>query len=158
MSYKSKRVITNMIAAVLLVSGYVIYALGNHAPNPSNLKEWAIVMLSFIGISIVGMIMIQILFHIALAIGIAVQERESEEQEVERIISSAMLEDEMDKFINLKSAQVGYICAGAGFIMTLVAFALGVSEVLALHILFGSFFLGSLLEGGVSIYCYERGV
>jgi hypothetical protein len=158
MSYSSKRTIVSMVAGLILIAAYIIYALGANAPAPENLKAWAIAMLVFIGISVAAMIMIQILFHIALAIGIAVKERQCEDKEVERIISSTMVEDERDKLINLKSSHIGYICAGIGFVAALVTLAVGMTSVAALHILFGVFAAGSIIEGIASVYYYEKGV
>ena len=155
MSYKSKRNLISMVAGVLLVIAYSIYALGTASPAPDDLKTWAVTMLIFIGTSVAVMIVIQILFHIGLAIGIAVKEKENE---VERIIESSMFEDERDKLINLKSSHIGNACAGVGFVAGLIALALGISAVVALHIIAGAFTVGSIIEGCVSIYLDERGV
>jgi hypothetical protein len=147
-----------MLVGVLLIAFYVVDALGNNAQGAESPQSWAIAALVFIGIGVAALIVIQILFHIVFSIGIAIKERKQDDKTVERIISSSVLEDEMDKLISLKSAHVGYICAGIGFIALLAALAFGTSVVLALHILFGSFAAGSLIEGGVSVYLYERGV
>jgi len=156
MTYKSKRTITSIAAGILFLAAYLVYALGKNSPAPENLKSWALTMLIFIGISVAVSVVIQILFHIAFSIGIAVKEGNA--REVERIVESSMVEDEMDKLINLKSVHIGYICAGIGFVAALAALAFGASAVFALHILFGSFAGGSFVEGGVSVYLYERGV
>lgn len=162
MTYKSKRTITSMVAGVLLITSYIIFALGKRSPSPEDLKAWAIAMLVFIGIGVAVLILIQILFNLAVSIGIAVKEREHDDKEVEkevgRIISSSMVEDEMDKLINLKSSHIGYCCMGTGFILALVAMAFGVSTVVSLHILFGIIFVETIVKGGVSIYLYEKGV
>ena len=161
MSYKSKRVITNLGAGILLLIAYLVYASGNRAPASEDVKGWATLILVFIAIGIAALIVIQVLFHFGYSIGIAVKENLTEEKgdkEVERIIVSAMVEDEMDKLIALKSLHAGYICAGLGFIAMLAALALGKSVVFALHILAGTAFLGNFLEGCISVYLYERGV
>ena len=158
MSYKSKRNLISMVAGVLLVIAYTIYALGKASPAPDDLKTWAVAMLIFIGISVGIMIVIQILFHIGLAIGIAVKEKENDDKKVERIIESSMYEDERDKLINLKSSHIGAVCVGVGFVAGLIMLALGVSAVVALHIIAGAFAIGSIIEGCVSIYLDERGV
>ena len=158
MSYKSKRNLVSMAAGVLLIIGYIIYALGAASPAPDDLKTWAVAMLIFIGTSVAVMIAIQILFHIGLAIGIAVKEKENDDKQVERIIESSMYEDERDKLINLKSSHIGNVCVGVGFVAGLIALALGISAVVALHIIAGAFAVGSIIEGGVSIYLDERGV
>jgi hypothetical protein len=150
-----------MATGLLLFAAYAVYALGKNSPGPESpekLKFWAIAMLIFIGIGIAASMVVQILFHIAFSIGIAVKERESDDKTVERIITSSMVEDEMDKLIGLKSAHIGYICAGIGFIAALAVLAFGLSAVFALHILFGSFAAGSIIEGGMSVYFYERGL
>lgn len=158
MSYTSKRNAVNIIVGILLMTAYSIYALGESAPVPDNLKSWAVVMLVFIGISIAVMIIIQVLFHIWLAIGIAVREKEHTGKQVERIMKASMTEDERYKLISLKASIVGYGFAGGGFIIALVALAFGLSAVCVLHIMFGTFFTGSIIEWCVSIYHNERGV
>ena len=158
MTYKSKRTLTSMTTGLLLLIGYFIYATGNQAPAAEDLRGWAILMLSFIGISVVASIVIQILFHILFSVGIAIGQEGTDDKEVERMISSAMVEDEMDKAISLRSSHVGYICAGVGFVAGLAGLALNLLPVLVLHIMFVFFAVGSLVEGGISIYLYERGV
>ncbi|MDR1598687.1 MAG: hypothetical protein LBS11_02260 [Oscillospiraceae bacterium] len=158
MSYNSKKTIASLVAGAALVIAYTVYALGKRSPAPNNLESWAAAMLVFIGISVAAVVVIQILFHIAFAIGIAVKEQDREDKKVERIISSAMVEDEREKLISLKSARVGYICAGIGLIAALAALALGGSAVAAFHILFGAYAVGSIAEGIVGVYFYEKGV
>lgn len=158
MSYNSRRTIATMIVGVALVIAYIIYALGKSAPSSGDIKSWAIAMLIFIGIGIVASIIIVILFQILSAIGIAIKEREKDDEEVERIISSSMVEDERDKIISLKSNFIGYCFAGFGFVAALVALAFGMTYLFALHVAMGAFVVGSLAEGIVSIVYYERGV
>lgn len=156
MTYKTKRTLTSIVAGILLTIAYGAYALSHHAPATDNLQAWATLMLIFIGMGVGALVMIQILFHVGYSIGIAVKKRD--EQNVERILSSAMVEDEMDSLIGLKAMRAGYICMGIGFVATLTALALGLSIVAALHILLGSMLLGSILEGCFSVYHYERGI
>lgn len=161
MTYKSKRTLASMIVSTALYIGYIVYAIGKYQTDSGDIKSWAISMLIFIGISIVAQIVIQILFHIGLAIGIAVKEERNgkgESDSATRNLNSSMVEDEMDKLIKLKSDRVGYICAGIGFIVTLAAFAFGLSTVLAINILFGSFAVGTFIESGLNIYYFEKGV
>ena len=149
-----------MVSGFLLVIAYIIYALGESAPASDDLKSWALSMLIFIGIGIGLTILFQILFHIALSIGISVEEGENDDKKVEKTMKFTMFEDERDKLIGLKSARVGYACAGAGFILALAVLALGKPALAALHIAFASFAAGSLVEGilGVYVYFHERGV
>jgi len=157
MSIKSKRTLTSIITGAIFLVAYAVYALGRDFSS-TDLKSWAILLLIFIGISIAAMVLIQILFHLIFAVGTAVKEHEKGDREVERIIEASVVEDEMDALINLKSGHVGSICTGLGFVAALAALALSVPAAIALHIMFGASALGSLIEGGVSIYFYERGV
>jgi hypothetical protein len=158
MSYNSKKTIASIITGVLIVTSYIIYALSDCSPAPEDLKSWATAMLVFIGIGVAAVIIIQIIFHIALSISIAVKEQGQNDKTVERIIASTVVEDERDKLISLKSSHIGSVFAGIGFVVALVALTFGTSVVTALHILFGTFSGGSLAEGIVSVYFYERGI
>ena len=164
MSFKSRKTIASIVAAAALLAGYIAYALSSKAPAPGDLRSWAVAMLVFIGISVVVMVVLQIIFHIAFAIGIAVKEGiavidgERDEKKLRRIFDSETVEDERDKLVGLKSVRIGYSIAGAGFIAALIALLLDQSALCALHIVFGSFFVGSAAEGVVSVYHYERGV
>ncbi len=158
MSYNSKRTIASIIGGVFLIIAYIIYALGEHSPTPEDLKSWAIAILVFIGIGVITIIVIQIIFHIATAIVIAVKEEEHNDEKNENHVSSLMVEDERDKLINLKSAHIGYLFVGIGFILALFNLAFNMPSVFALHILFGSFAIGSIIEGIATVYFYEKGV
>ena len=158
MTYNSKRTIASMIAGILLLAAYLIYALGNRAPRAGDLRGWAMAILVFIGIGVVGVVLVQILFHIALAIGIAVKEREKDSKKIERIMAASMVEDERDRLIGQKSAHIASVCAGVGFVAALVVWAFGGATVPGLHILMGAFAVGSLLEGAVSVRLHEGGV
>jgi len=158
MSFNSKKSIASMLAGVLMMTAYVIFALGHRSPASGDLKSWAITMLIFIGISMAVVIVVQILFHIATAIGIAVKEQERDRNELDRRFSSLTVEDERDKLISLKSSHISSIVTGAGVIAALVGLACGSSAVVALHVFFGSFAIGSIAEGIASVYFYEKGV
>ena len=158
MSYTSKRTLISVGAGILLLAVYIAYALGDASPAPEDLRSWASAMLIYIGICIAAGVVVQILFHIALTIGISVKEKAHDDKKVERIIKSAMIEDERDRLISLKSSHIGYVCAGFGFVAGLIALAVGTSAVVVLHIMAGAFAVGSIIEGCVSVYLNERGV
>ena len=159
MTFKSKRTITNMVAGAALITAYIIYAMGKRAPAPENVALWALTILVFIGVAILVNIVVQILFHIVYSVGVAVKEYKQDDKEVERIITSETTEDELDRIISLKSSRVGYVFAGVGFIAALAWLAFfQASAVAALHIMLGALFIGSFVEGCVSIRFYERGV
>lgn len=157
MSAKSKSIITTTVSGIVFLTAYAIFV--THPENtPDTVQAWAVSMLVFLGIAIVALIIIQIVFHIVLAAGIAVSEGEQDSKRIQRILDSTMAEDEMDRMINLRAARVGYVFAGIGFVGVLVALAVGLGAVVALHVLFWSVALGSFVSAGVSIYGYERGV
>ena len=158
MSFKSKRTITNMAVGMILTVTYVLYIMRSLPQEKRSLPSWAGLILIFIGIGIGTMIVVQILFHIVYSIAIAVKEGGEDEEKIERLISSSAIEDEMDSIIGMKSARVAQICSGIGFVGALIFLTLGYSTVMALHIQLASIMLGTLIEGMVSVYFYERGV
>ena len=157
MSFSSKRILIGMGVGIVMLVAYLVRALGPQAPASEDVKAWAILILIFIGVSIVAMIVVETAFHILYSIGVAIKEREQSDERVERIISATIAEDERDKMINLKSSRIGQGIAGAGALATLAALALGASVVFAMHILLGAFFVASFIEGIASIYMNERG-
>jgi len=165
MSYQEKRVITNIVTGLLVLAAYCIYAFGRFhtaAVAQGELKFWAGTILIFIGIGVVATIVIQIVFHILLSISIAVkkkiQDEKCEDKEIEKKIQAEMVEDEMDKLIELKSMRFAFILAGVGFIAALVFLVLNYSPIVMLNILFFSFCVGSLFEGFAQLYFYRRGL
>ena len=97
-----------MGVGIMLMIAYIVYALGNSAPAPDDLKRWAIALLVYVGSCIAAGILIQIVFHISLAIGLSAKEKECDDKRVARIIKSSMLEDERYRLIELRSSKVGY--------------------------------------------------
>ena len=163
MSYTTKRNIVSIIAGLGLIAAYIIYAMRTSAPATEDIKAWAAAILVFIGIGIGIQIVVQILFHIAMTIGIAIKEEvksgnKNGDKIAERILKSEMQEDEMSKIIQLKAFRAGSLLVGLGVIALLIALAVGVDMVVALHLLFGTFALASVVEGIASIVLHERGV
>jgi len=161
MTFKSKRTSASLVAGVIIITAYIVYATGRSAPASTNLKAWALALLIFIGISIVAVIVIQILFHILSAIGLAVKEHtqgRAPDENVERALSSEMIDDEMDKLISLKATRIGHWFTGIGILVLLLTLAFGASPVLALHIVVDAFALSGIAEGIASVHLYEKGV
>jgi hypothetical protein len=159
MSYKEQKTITQLVTSSVVFAAYCIHAFGQYqarAVAEGDLRFWAITMLTFIGIGIVASIVILIVFHILHSIGISIREKvwdhDRGEKEIETAIKSEMIEDEMDKLIELKSNRIGF------FVAALVSLAMNQSPVVMLNIIFISFFAGSLLEGGAQLYYYRRGI
>lgn len=165
MSYQEKRTITSMITGALVLAAYCVYAFGKFRSGvvaPDDLKFWAVTMLTFIGIGIAAAIVIQIIFHILLSISIAVKQKirneHCDDKDLEKMIEAEIVEDEMDKLIELKAMRLGFAIAGVGFIASLLALVFTASAVLMLNILFISFSAGSLVEGVGQLIYYRRGV
>jgi hypothetical protein len=158
MSYKSKRTIASMVSGMFLILAYILTALGPNAPEATDMKGWAILVLIFIGIGIGAGIVILILFHIAFAVGMAVHRKGEDMEGLEQEIENLAQDDEMDKTIEAKSKQAVMVFCGAGFIGFLVALAFGGTFLLAFHLLIGLTACGNFVEGVLSIVYYERGV
>lgn len=165
MSYQEKRTIVMMFSGALVLAAYCIYAFGQvnaGAVMPDDLKFWARTMLIFIGIGIAAAIIIQIVFHILLSIGIAItkkiQDQDFKEEEIEKSIKAEMVEDEMDRLIELKSNRVGFTLGGFGFAAALILILLGYSTAVMLNVIFLSFSAGSIIEGFVQLYYYRKGI
>jgi hypothetical protein len=165
MSYQEKRTIVSIATGIILLAAYCFYAFGQYQSGvipPGDLKFWARTILVFIGIGIAASIIIQIVFHILLSVAIAVQKKmqddKCEDKEIEKSIGAEMVEDEMDKLIELKATRVGFIAAGIGFVTALLALVFNYSTVVMLNILFVSFSGGALLEGFAQLYFYRKGI
>lgn len=158
MYYKTKRTITAMSAGFLAIIGYIIYALGESAPAQDDLKGWALAMLIFIGVMVVVSIVIQIIFHVVFAVGIAVKEGGKDNEDIEKMVKTSMVEDERDKLIELKSSHLSFMVVGFGAIVALFTVFIGLPMVISMHIVLGSFALGSFVEGSVTIVYNEMGV
>ncbi len=161
MSYQEKKTITSMVTGVLLLVSYCIYAFGKYRQGLADLKDlhfWAGAMLTFIGIGIGATILIQIIFHVFFAVAIAVKERMSDEKKISRTVKASMVEDEMDKLIELKSLRIDSAFVGFGFVAGLVSLALNHPPAVMLNILFLSGGIGSLSEGFLSLYYYRKGI
>jgi hypothetical protein len=146
-----------MISVPILVIAYLIYALSDGAPIIDDTKGWATVVLIFIGICIMLQTVIQ-LVHMTHSVSAAAKERDMSNKDFDKVFSSEMAEDEMDKLISMKSVRTGYIIVCVGIIAALFILAFGQPVIYALHTLLGAFLAGSLTEGCIAVYLYERGV
>ncbi len=165
MSYQEKRTLVSLVSGILLLAAYCIYAFGRVRAGlaaADDLKFWAATILVFVGIGVVAMVIIQIVFHILLSIAIAVKEQvrggKCDDKEIEKTLELEMVEDEMDKLIELKSMRIGFALTCAGFIAALASLVLNYSPAVMLNILFFSFSIGSMAEGVTQLYFYRRGV
>lgn len=165
MSYKIKRTILSLLTGIALLAFYCIYAFGkvnSGAAAMDDMRFWAVTILLFIGIGVAAMIVIQIIFHILLSIATAVNEQiktgTCDDKKVEKSIELEMVEDEMDKMIELKSTRIGFTVVGIGFVAALGSLVLNWAPAVMLNILFGSFAIGAMIEGVAHIYYYMKGI
>lgn len=158
MSYHSKRTLVFTILGCSLAFVYMFYVFMLNPELSGDLIKWARVALVFILIGIVGSIVAHILMGIFYAIKVSVTDSHLSEKDINRVLNSTLVEDEMDKLIGLRASRVGYYLSGFGGIFALISLALGMLPFTAFHILLAGFCLGSIVEGIMSIYLYEKGV
>ncbi len=165
MSYQEKRTIVSIITGAFILAAYCIHAYGKYQSGAlalDDMKAWAGIIIVFIGIGVVSAIVIQIIFHILLSIATAIQQKvitgSCDDKEIEKEIEAAMVSDEMDKLIELKSMRVSFVIAGIGFVTALATQLFDYSPAVMLNVMFIAFSAGSLIEGLVQIYFYRRGV
>ena len=165
MSYQEKRSFVSILSGAILLLVYILNVLGRYRQGilpVTDLKAWATTIMIFIGIAIVGFIIIQIVFHIMLSVSIAVtkavKEGVTDNEELGNSIKANMIEDEMDKFISLKATKFSTFVYGLGFFVGLIALMLDYSAVILLNSVFISFCLGIIIEGVAQIFFYKRGL
>ncbi|MBO0454527.1 hypothetical protein [Candidatus Enterococcus murrayae] len=158
MSYHSKRVLTSIFFSCCLVLGYAFYVFRLNPEISHDLIAWSRIVLVFIGIGIIGSIILHILTVISYTIKISVKDSELSETDVDRVVNSTLVEDEMDKMISLRASRIGYFVSGFSGILAIAALASGVAPFVAFHIILAGFMIGNLVEGAISIYLYEKGV
>jgi len=165
MSYKITKTIVSIVTGILLLAAYFIYAFGKVRMGTASMDDirfWATTILTFIGIGIVAVIVIQIIFHILFSIAMAVKEQvktgKCDDKEIEKTLEMDMVEDEMDQLIGLKSMRISFAIVGVGFIAALGSLALNYSPAVMLNILFASFYVGSMFEGVSQLYFYKKGI
>ncbi|MFC3491223.1 hypothetical protein [Glycomyces rhizosphaerae] len=158
MSYKSRRTLVSMIAGTALLAAYAAYAIDRARAGTESLGTWALTILVFLGISIAALIIVQILFHIAMAATLAVKDQGRNPGQPERDLDAAMVEDEMDRLIALRSTRINYACVSIGIGIALAAIAFGAPAAIGLHVLLAALVIGSLAAGAAEIIDYERGV
>ena len=139
MYYQQKKTIVSILQAVVLLAVYIIYVVGKvnaGAAAPDDVKFFAVTMLIFIGIGIGVGIVVQVLFHVLFSVSVAVQERDKDGETIKTAVNAAMVEDERDKMIDLKSMQITFTITMIGFVAGLGMIALGHSVVLMLNMLY----------------------
>jgi hypothetical protein len=167
MVYQEIRSLVMSVTNIAVLIAYCITVFGKAGQKlelSGDLKPWAIMILTFIGIGIAAAVLIQIVFHILLSVGIAIKNKLVDEsitdKEIEKRVESEIgrPEDERDKLIDLKAGRIGQIISGVGVVTALIYTALGHSGVVMLNIVFLSFGIASASEGFIKAYYYRKGV
>lgn len=148
MSYQEKQNIVNIFSGLLITAiyGWIVYQrhLQGRFDLTQDLRQWGIIMLIFIGISIVARIVIQIIFHIFNYIA-------TREEEVPR-------QDERDKLIRLKATRNSHYAFSFGFMMAILSLAVGM-PVYGLFIAFvGIGLLAEVIDNTSQMYYYRKGI
>ena len=161
MTYQTKKTIVSLLASIAILISYFIsvyndISIGLTLENDATF--WAKKMLIFIAIGVAINIISFIVFHILLSVNLSVKDSMKDSKKIIRKLELEMIEDEMDKLIELKSLRVGYIIASTGFILGLILLAFNTSIAIVLNILFLSFFVGAIAEGISNLFFYFRGI
>jgi len=158
MSYHEKKTIASLVSGILVLAAYCIHMFTQSDMVNASLKDWAVIMLIFIGIGVGATIVIQIIFHIVIAASIAIKDKNCDDEKINQALETDAVEDEMVKLIELKSSRVGYAVAGIGFVAGLVSLVLNAVPAVMLNIIFISCSAGSIIEGITGMYYYRKGV
>ena len=161
MTYQTKKTMVSLLASIAILISYCISVYNDISKGltlENDATFWAKKMLIFIAIGIAINIISFIVFHILLSVNLSVKDSMKDSKEINRKLELEMVEDEMDKLIELKSLRVGYIIASTGFILGLILLAFNTSIAIVLNILFLSFFVGAIAEGISNLFFYFRGI
>lgn len=161
MTYQTKKTMVSLLASIAILISYCISVYNDISKGltlENDATFWAKKMLIFIAIGVAINIISFIVFHILLSVNLTVKDSMKDSKEINRKLELEMVEDEMDKLIELKSLRVGYIIASTGFILGLILLAFNTSIAIVLNILFLSFFVGAITEGISNLFFYFRGI
>jgi uncharacterized membrane protein len=148
MTYREKESLLNIFSGILITTifAWMVYQrhLNDSIDLTSDYKTWGIIFLIFIGVSIVARIIIYIIFHIINAIA-------TREDKIPA-------EDERDKLVKLKSTRNSHYVFSGGFVMSIIALAIGM-PVYGIFIAFViSGLLSEIVENVSQIYYYRKGI
>jgi predicted CDP-diglyceride synthetase/phosphatidate cytidylyltransferase len=148
MSYQEKENIVNIFSAVIIAGIYALIVYQRHLQGQFDLtqdyREWGIIFLIFIAVSIVARIIIYIIFYVINYIATREEEK--------------TIEDERVKLIKLKSDRNGNRIFSLGMVMAIVALAIGM-PVYGIFIAFiVSCVLSEITDNLSQIYYNRKGV
>ncbi len=148
MTYQERQNIVNIFSGLLITLVYVWIIYQRHLEGRWDLTEdfdrWGILFLIFMGVSIAARIIIYIIFHILNAIATRAED--------------IPVTDERDKLIKLKATRNAYFSFSFGFMLTIMALAIGM-PVHGIFIFFaGSGLIAEIIDNSSQIYYYRKGV
>lgn len=148
MTYQERRSLVSLIGTILIIAGYLVFITGRaQAAGPSvegDLQFWATAILLLIPVYIVFQMIVIILFIIANTIATRRQESEAS--------------DEFDRLVDLKSTRNFYHTFMAGFVLAMLAAALGQPLATLFIVLLFGIFAASIMSYASELYYYRRGV
>jgi uncharacterized membrane protein len=154
LSYQEKSIIVSLAASLLV---YVVYSFILYRRYQAGSYD-SVDAARFLGTAILVLIgvqiVMQIIAQIMLAIGSAVVTVATTGQEP----TDPPAEDERDKLIELKASRNSFIVFGIGFVLSMVALAMGLPATVTLAVLIGFMMLAELLGTASKLAYYRRGV
>jgi hypothetical protein len=148
MPYQEKENLVNIFSAILITGIYALIIYQKHLQGAFDLTEdyrqWGIIFLIFIGVSIVARIIIYIIFYIINTIATRKEEKR--------------VSDERDRLIKLKSTRNSHHAFSIGFMLSILGLAIGM-PVYWIFIAFVICCLASeLIDNFSQIYYSRKGV
>lgn len=147
MNYQENRIIGYLISILLAVGYYSFQVFQKYQEGSFDLttisSSWGSVILIAIAVQIVLSIFMGILFSVIPA-----------STRSEKNIS---LSDERDQLINLKADQISHAVFGIGFLIAMIALAIGLPPLVMLNLIVYSGFGAGIVGLITKLYLYRRG-
>ena len=148
MSYQEKENLVNIFSSVLISGFYSWIIYQKHLTGVFDLTEdfrnWGVIFLIFIGVSIVARIIIYIIFHIINAIA-------TREDKIP-------VDDERIKLIRLKATRNAHHIFSGGFVISVTALALGMPVYWIFIVFIISGVISEVTDNASQIYYHRKGI
>jgi hypothetical protein len=153
MSYHERKNLYNILMTVVITLVYGLVIINRYnagAFDTSNmLRVWAIIILIYIPISVVGRIILMIIYRILGEI----KDEIKGEKETDRDIV-----DERDKLIELKANYISQFVFAIGFILSLVTLLFDFGVSVFFIVLLSGGVISDILSNIIQIIYYRRGI
>jgi hypothetical protein len=148
MDSKEKQIMVTAISLMLIFAIYSIYVYNKYIADNfiilNDFKFWGKSFLILIPITIVSQIVIHIVFHI-----------------INKIVTNEdiiTISDERDKLIDLKALRISHWIFTMGFLLSMIALAIGMPPYVMFLTLIASGFISGIVSEIAKIYFYRKGV